>query len=116
MSDLHNLQVLFARLVPRLIDQAFARGYEVTLGEVARTPEQAELNAELGSGTRNSLHIQRLAIDLNLFKLGALITDSEDYRFLGDFWKTCDPLCRWGGDFTSRPDGNHFSISYQGRA
>ena len=53
--------------------------------------------------------------DLILFRDGAPCWDSEDYRELGDFWKSLDPLCRWGGDFRN-PDGGHFSIAHQGRA
>ena len=50
----------------------------------------------------------------NLFKDGKFLTSSEDHRTLGEFWKTLHPDCCWGGDF-SRPDGNHYSMEWQGR-
>lgn len=105
----------FPPLVAQLIARVYASGYEVTFGEAFRTREQAALNAQAGTGIANSLHCDRLAIDLNLFKDGKYLTDSEAWRPFGEFWKSLDPDCRWGGDFT-RPDGNHFSLAYGGRA
>jgi len=107
-------QRLFTKLVGQLIDWSYQNGYELTLGDAYRSPEQAAMNAQKGSGIANSLHTQRLAIDLNLFKNGVYLTDSGAYKPLGDFWKSLDPCCSWGGDFTTRADGNHFSISYNG--
>lgn len=104
----------FLPLVAKLIDFAYAQGFELTAGELYRPPEQAALNAQHGSGIANSLHILRLAIDLQLFKDGQYLTDSAAYKSLGDFWKTLDPQCAWGGDFTPRVDGNHFSLSWGG--
>lgn len=103
----------FLPLVAKLIDWAYAQGYELTAGEFYRTPEQAALNAQKGSGIVHSLHTQRLAVDLQLFIHGAYQTDSAAYKPLGDYWLTLDPDCRWGGHFT-RPDGNHFSLTWQG--
>jgi hypothetical protein len=107
-------QRIFVRLVGMLIEFAYQSGYELTLGEAYRTPEQAALNAESGKGIANSLHTQRLAIDLNLFKDGKYLTDSESYRPLGEYWKSLHPDCCFGGDFKPRSDGNHFSLTYGG--
>lgn len=107
-------QRLFTKLVGRLIDFAYASGYELTLGDAYRSPEQARANVAAGSGIANSLHTQRLAIDLNLFINGVYQTDSKAYKPLGDYWKSLDAACCWGGDFTTRADGNHFSITYNG--
>lgn len=63
----------------------------------------------------NSCHYIRLAADLNLFVDGIYRKDTEAYREMGEKWKTFDPLARWGGDFP-KPDGNHFSFAWQGRA
>lgn len=107
------LQEEFAQSVARLIQQASKLGYGVTFGEAYRTPEQAKLNAASGSGIANSLHTERLAIDLNLFKDGAYITDGQGHRDLGAWWKTLGPRYRFGGDF-KRADWNHYSISPDG--
>ena len=115
-------QRIFTRLVGILIEWAYRNGYEITLGEAYRTPEQAALNAKKGTGIANSLHTQRLAIDLNLFKNGVYLTDSEDYKQLGVIWKSMSESgfkCCWGGGFRDakgnpKPDGNHFSIEHGG--
>ena len=103
----------FTELVGRLIQWAYANGYELTWGEAYRTPEQAASNAQTGAGISNSLHTKRLAVDLNLFIDDAYKTDSEAHRPLGEYWKSLDPLCRWGGDFR-KPDGNHYSMEHEG--
>lgn len=110
---LREKQSLFVRLVALLICEAQMKGYELTFGEAYRTPEQAALNAKAGTGIANSLHTQRLAIDLNLFKDGAFLTSTEAHRPLGEFWESLHELCRWGGRFK---DGNHYSLSHGGRA
>lgn len=135
-------QRLFVKLLARLIDHAYDAGYELSLGEAYRTDEQAELNAlgperrdrlaaligatEPGlaakirnnpriTGARMSLHTERLAIDLNLFRHGIYLSDALSHRPLGEFWKRLHPLARWGGDFGSG-DANHYSIEWAGRA
>lgn len=113
-ETLRQKQSRFARSVPLLIQYIVARGYEVTLGEAWRTEAQAQANAASGAGIANSLHRERLAIDLNLFKDGTYLADTESHRPFGEFWKSLgDDYC-WGGDF-SKPDGNHYSISHGGR-
>lgn len=117
---LRERQSLFAMLVSRLIQRAISMGYDVTFGEVWRTPQQAAANAKSGAGISNSLHLDRLAVDLNLYRNGEWLTDSEAHRPLGDWWKAQHPEARWGGDFKDsrgrpKPDGNHYSLEYQGR-
>ncbi len=109
---LREQQSLFAKLLPRLIDYAYKLGYEITLGEAYRTPEQAALNAARGIGIKNSLHTDRLAIDLNLFVNGEFRADAESHRPLADYWKSLHPDCRAGIDFG---DANHYSLTWQGR-
>lgn len=109
-----RLQEEFAQSVARLIQKASQLGYGVTFGETYRTPEQAAWNAAKGSGISNSLHTERLAIDLNLFKDGVYITDDHGHRELGTWWKSIGPMYRWGGDFSNRKDFNHYSISPDG--
>lgn len=107
-------QRFFTRLVGELIEYAYQAGYELTFGDAYRDPRLAELNAQEGKGIKNSLHTQRLAVDFNLFKDGHWLQESEDFRVLGEFWESLDDDCRWGGRFLPRPDGNHFSIHYNG--
>ena len=112
---LRQKQSLFASLVARLIRFAESQGYELTFGETWRSRATAEANAAAGRGIKYSLHCDRLAIDLNLFKGGKYLAKSEDHRQLGEYWKALDPLCRWGGDFRRR-DGNHYSLTHGGRS
>ncbi len=110
-ESLRQKQSRFALGVAMLIQEAARRGYAVTLGEVYRTPEQAALNASKGTGIKNSLHTDRLAIDLNLFdKRGKYLTDGTGHRELGKWWKSLSPDHRWGGD-TKKLDFNHYSLS-----
>lgn len=105
-------QRLFARMAALLILKAYELGYEITLGEAWRTPEQAKANAAAGRGISNSLHMDRLAIDLNLFKDGVYLTKTDAHRELGEWWEQQHPLARWGGRFN---DGNHYSLEHGGR-
>lgn len=110
-------QRAFAHLLPRLIQKAEELGNEVTLGEAWRSEVVAKWYADHGRGIENSLHVKRLAIDLNLFREGKYLTRSEDYKALGEWWEsqsTKDYRCSWGGRFLHRPDGNHFSVEHEG--
>jgi len=113
MSALLDQQMEFPPLVAQLIQWVYAQGYTLTLGEAWRSPQEAAINAQTGAGIANSLHTQKLAIDLNLFKDGQYLSDLESYRPLGDYWKTLHPLARYGGDFSS-PDMDHFSLTWDG--
>jgi hypothetical protein len=108
-------QRLFARLLPRLLDFAHAQGYEVSFGEFWRSPETAAAYARDGRGIANSLHVDRLAADLNLFRNGTYLTDTSDHLPLGEYWESLHHLCCWGGRFRPRPDGNHYSLEHGGR-
>lgn len=102
-------QHIFTRNVAKLIQFIFESGYFCTLGEAYRTPEQAEIYAKQGKGIKNSLHCQRLAIDINLFDAkDNYLTETEDYRFFGEYWEQLAEGNRWGGRFKDRADGNHF--------
>lgn len=117
---LRETQSLFARHVPRLIDHIFESGYECTYGELWRPPQMVEIYVALGTGSANSLHPDRLAIDINLFLSGKLLRASEAHRPFGEWWERLHPLARWGGRFVDdrgrpTPDGNHYSFTYGGR-
>lgn len=137
-SELLKAQWLFSESVARLLDHAGLLGYKVTLGETYRSNEQAELNAigasgrealvkliekafpllaakiadNRGNGIRNSLHCQRLAIDLQLFDAeGRWLTEDYPYSLLADFWESLGPQHRAGIRFGDTP---HFSIEWNG--
>lgn len=112
---LREKQSVFVRLVAELIRHAYAEGYELTFGDAYRSPEEAARLAKTGKGISKSLHTQRLAVDLNLFKDGKYLASSEAHRPLGEWWEACSAgeiQCCWGGRFG---DGNHYSISHGGR-
>lgn len=109
-------QQVFAVLVSKLIQRAVELGYGVTLGEALRPPEIAAIYKQDGRGILKSLHTEKLAIDLNLFRDGRYLTKTEDHRPLGLWWKAQSTelyTCCWGGDF-SKEDANHYSIGHNG--
>lgn len=102
----------FTRLVPRLIDKAYEMGFEVTFGDAYRDPRvHGAVGVKMGYGHPRSAHKLRLAIDLNLFKGGTFLPNTEDHRPLGEWWEQQHPLARWGGRFS---DGNHYSFEHNG--
>lgn len=108
---LREKQSLFVQLVILLLVEAHKMGFEITFGETYRSPEEAKRLFELGLGSKNSLHIKKLAIDLNLFKAGKYLSSTKSHEPLGLYWETLHPLCRWGGRFG---DGNHYSLEHEG--
>lgn len=108
---LGDKQKRFTRMVADLIVWSYVQGYELTFGEAQRSQAQAEANAKSGAGIAKSLHLIRLAVDLNLFIGGVYQDKSEAYRPLGEYWEALGGS--WGGRF-SKPDGNHFSIEHEG--
>lgn len=97
-------------MVPRLIDQAHALGFEVTLGDAYRDPRvHGEQGVRKGYSEARSAHKQRLAVDLNLFRDGRYLTATESHRPLGEWWESQGGT--WGGRFN---DGNHYSWAHGG--
>jgi hypothetical protein len=122
---LREKQSTFILNVARLIVNAFENGIELTFGEALRTPEQQLLYFEgftiqkIGSNlhfvktdrktkTLKSKHLEKLAIDLNIFIDGVWKTDKESYRPIAEYWKSLHPSndCGyfWNWDF------NHFEM------
>lgn len=118
MSPLVTKQRKFVRLLVELLSWALAQGYHIRLGEAWRSPEQAARNAARGVGIANSLHCERLAIDLLISDGTRELITVDEVRPLGEYWKSLDPDARWGGDFVGRTAGDvgHFSLSHLGRA
>lgn len=111
MMNLSQKQQIFSSNVVKLLDKILSTpGYSFTFGEAMRTQEQAAIYARDGRGILDSLHCKRLALDFNLFHNGVYLSKTEDYKLFGDYWKTLNPLNRWGGDFHDRTDGNHIEM------
>ena len=105
-------QRLFSKMLAGLLNQAHLMGYEITLGDTFRDPRVfGRVGERKGYGNKNSCHKLRLAIDLNLWKDGKYLTETDDHRPLGEWWESLHPLCRWGGRFN---DGNHYSLEHEG--
>lgn len=102
-------QAAFLLDVGRLVAFATDAGFQVTVGEAFRTPEQQAIYVKSGrSKTMNSNHLRRLAIDLNFIKDKQLCYDMAALKAVGDFWEKLSPKNRWGGNFSSFKDMPHF--------
>ena len=105
LLKLGQKQEVFTYNVAKLITYAYSKGYRIRLGHALRCQD-------CPTGRKTSLHKDKLAIDLNLFKDGKYLTTTEDHRFLGLYWEALDQANSWGGHFD---DGNHYSMSHHGR-
>lgn len=101
MPNLNEKQFKFSFYITLLIQFAYAKGYTIQIGDVF---------AKTGHKIR-SKHYSHLAIDINLFKDGDYITDSEGHRELGEFWESLDDECVWGGGFSNK-DYNHYQYTH----
>jgi hypothetical protein len=100
-----DLQWLFLKNLGELIVEIDQRGFTATGGELYRTPEQQQIYFDSGkSKTMDSMHLKRLAQDLNIFKDGVLINDPETLLPLGKYWMALDSRNRWGGDWNKNGD------------
>lgn len=95
-------QFHFTKLLPLLLERAHVLGYDVTIGNALRCEN-------CPTGKTNSLHKQKLAIDLNLFKDGKFLSDTKSHEPLGIYWESLGGS--WGGRFN---DGNHYSLEFNG--
>lgn len=112
MLALHDKQALFSKSVAKFIWDLNELGYQVTLGEAWRPKQVAAIYAQQGKGITRSLHIQRLAIDLNIFRDGVWLDAVDTCLPAGRLWESyqiTDILFCWGGRFQS-PDIFHFSF------
>lgn len=110
-ESLRQKQSRFARMTAKLINFATEKGYEVTFGDAYRDPRvHGAVGVKKSYSSANSLHKERLAIDLNLFKNGKFLTSSNNHKELGEYWESIGGT--WGGRFN---DGNHYSLEHNGR-
>lgn len=113
-------QALFARCFGRLLVWLFENGFEATIASGYVAPLS---DGSVPGHMKFSVHGDRLAEDLNIFLVGRtmdgldIVPNGEGkgnwqiphWQRIGDFWKSLDILCRWGGDFKQK-DWNHFSV------
>lgn len=112
-------QQLFTFNVHRLIQFAYSGNFTFTFGEAYRTVEQEDIYVRTGkSKTYDSLHLQRLAIDLNIFHDGRLLfsdknEEGNDLQLIQpvvEYWLSLNSNNRWGGNFKNLFDPNHFEM------
>lgn len=125
-TPISQRQALFAHCFGKLIVWLFDNGYEATVasGYVQPLPD-----GSVPGHMKYSVHGDRLAEDLNIYLVGRWMDGLDmkgdgngagdwqipHWKQIGDFWKSLDPVCRWGGDFAIK-DWNHFStLSMDGK-
>lgn len=105
---LSQQQRIFSKNVGLLIGFAYENGFELSFGEVARTLAQQQIYFDTGrSQTMRSKHLNRLAVDFNIWYQGRLLfVNPVDYpqdvmicKKLGDYWESLDEENIWGSDW-----------------
>lgn len=109
-DTLGQKQELFSYMLGLLLLEAQRRGYRVRVGEVWRSDAAWRATPRGKRGLR-SVHQDKLAVDLNLFRDGIYLDKTEDHQELGEWWERQHPLAHWGGRFG---DGNHYSLEHRG--
>ena len=104
MKELLTKRILFTTLLPKLWDRMRQDGLQPVKG----------VDGE--KHMPGSLHYIGLADDTSLYdKDGNWLNTTEAHQPYGEWWEQQHPDCRWGGRF-KKPDGNHYSIAFQGKA
>lgn len=104
---LGDRQELFSHYLAKLVLKMYDMGYQVRMGDVAAKPrDPLEHKA-------NSLHYERCAADLNLFKDGKFLTETKDHAPFADYWESLHPNCRNGWRYG---DSNHYEFLAEPRA
>ena len=107
-------QELFSKLIPKLITKAHELGFDVRIGDLFRDPRvHGAYGEKIGYSSAYSMHKLKLAVDLNLLINNVMKVKTSNFQELGEWWEQQHELCRWGGRFK---DGNHFSLTHDGRA
>ncbi len=120
-------QALFMRTISEFVPIAYNMGFLLTAAEFWRPEIVAQMYEKLKKGISNSLHLIRLAADLNAYiKINGewiWLDGHEDWHIphlekLGNLWKSLDENCAWGGDFSGengvKKDFNHYSFQHNG--
>ncbi len=85
-------------------------GFLITMGEVARTVDQQAIHFKAGrSKTMRSKHLERLAMDVNIFHPNGTLLTHEELKPMGAKWEALAPgINVWGGSWKSFKDSGHF--------
>ena len=106
-------QELFARLIAEHITWLYRQGYKVRGGDWFRDSRvHGKVGEKVGYGAAYSMHKDKCALDINLFKNGKYLTTTKSHQISGEKWESRHPLCAWGGRWE---DGNHYSLEHEGR-
>lgn len=122
MSELKDKRLLFTRFLCDLIMWGNSQpGWQIALGRDFDEEYEKTADGKPVRHMRGSLHYRGLANDLALYIDGIYQTTTEAYAPLGKRWKMLHRDLHWGGDFFDKkgkpkPDGNHFSITFEGKA
>ena len=107
MSELFTKRIKFTKCLALLLQKMIDDGWEPMIGK------DGEKHMD------GSLHNDGLAKDILLTKGGVVFDKTEDHKVYGDYWESLDPDCYWGGPGLKedglKKDGNHYSITYQGK-
>ena len=106
---LNDKQHIFSQNLAKLLLHVDSLGLTCSVGEVFRTKEQAEIYVKQGKGILDSQHCKKLAVDLFLFANGQFLQKKDDYKLLGEYWKSLHSENRHGSDFP-RADHVHFEM------
>lgn len=100
-KTLTEQQCDFTFALSRLIDWVVVfTPYMVKIQELNRTIEQQREYVRTGkSKTMKSKHLDKLAVDLVLFKDGKVITEGEPFRVIGRYWEKLGTNHVWGGSW-----------------
>lgn len=105
MMRLGQKQAIFSKNVGLLLHWLTINGQEFRIKEVQRPQVTADYYAKIGKGSKNSLHRDSLAIDIDFFKHGSYLRSMKAYEEAGRFWASLGMV--WGGVF-KRQDARHF--------
>lgn len=109
---LGEYQEIFSENVAKLLRWALEHDYKPRIRECQRTPEQQDIYVKSGkSWTKNSAHLESLAIDIYFTKDGKLLQTKEQLQELGDYWESLSLLNEWGGNWKKNMDCPHFQLT-----
>ena len=111
MPSLGDKQRAFTRMLADLIIFAYEQGYELTVGDAARSSSlHGEFGVKKGYSAAYSVHKLRLAQDYNLYINREWIETSDHPAWdeLHNYWESI------GGAKRVPNDANHFSVSHNG--